>query len=529
MIASLLLLLPVLAEPEIVVRAGAPVTLDGKCDSAEWEDAFAATADLAGGKSLRLLLKRTGPWLAVGIDCDREYRGDVVRVYVCDAAASWVALALLGIGQAHYPPVLWRRGPPDLLDRRPPEFPRACRAVVRVAEEGRWSAEYLVGLSILGIGRGDRREFRGLVAVGNESQGAVLVLPKNAPVSLAASTYARLSSPDGWGASERWPPPDPAHSREYDDYELLHRLYLEHEKISLHEEPTQFVISDAVHERSVTRIQALRTRLEAGMARNPSLPAWKYFLGRLLHEGNFFEDARSLIESVPAPLRRLDAFVTLAAEHYFDTQQWDKALEVCARYPTARGVEENLKFATAGKKAWEEEVAARAADEAKPEKNPRVRIETDKGAIECELFEDDAPNAVRNFVDLVLRERYYDRLRFHGVVGGVAARVGDPRTRPGGGGALDGPEWKLRADGSRRRLLRGALAVIPAEGGGLHGSQFAFAIAPLLREEKTLEVFGRVLGGQEVVDALEQDDRLISIELVQRRNHGYDARTARVR
>ena len=268
-----------------------------------------------------------------------------------------------------------------------------------------WSAEYLVRLSSLGLARAAERDFRGMVRLtlrqGKEDVG-LITLPTKA-TSADIASFARLVSKDGWGKDERWAPVSTAVSKEFDDNELLYRLFLEHEKVSLREAAEALVIANSVTPRSAARIGLLRDRITAGRERNPTLPAWRYFLGRLLHEANLFDEARPLIEGIPGPLRKFDPFVNLAAEHYLDTEEFKKALEICERYPRARGMRETRDFATAGMRFWGKELRAIARDKEKTEKNPRVRIVVrGRGEIVCELFEDDAPHAVRNFISLVL-------------------------------------------------------------------------------------------------------------------------------
>jgi peptidyl-prolyl cis-trans isomerase B (cyclophilin B) len=512
--------------PELPVRAGREIVLDAKVGEAEWTDAFSITRDHPDGGKVRFRLKRTGPWLAMALTGDGAYRGELLRLYLSDPAGAWVTSLLFGIGQPALPPALWRRSPREALrDPKlgPGECPRACRARIDVMGEERWSAEYLVRLSALGIGRGDLRDLRGIVmlSIAVPEPKTIFVLPTGAANPFDPANYARLVSPDGWGAEERWPPVATDVSREFNDHELLFRLFLEHDKISLREAPEELVIHSAVRPRSMTRIDLLRKELEQGRARNPTLPSWTYFLGRLLHEANLFDAARRVIESVPAHLRGLDAFAGLAAEHYHDTMRFQKALEVCRAYPHTRNALELAKRSLQGRRSLAEEQKALAADAAKKDRNPRVRLVTVKGDIVCELFEDDAPMAVRNFVDLVLRRKFYDQLRFHMVGGGSVAVVGDPRTRPGAVGDRDGPPWRLRVDKSSRPFLRGYMATVPVEGGVFHGSQFVLAVAPVL--DPKVAVFGRVVEGLEVLDSVEQDDRLERIEVISKRNHAYDA------
>ena len=124
---------------------------------------------------------------------------------------------------------------------------------MHVAVEGEWSAEFLVSLSSLGIGRGDLREFMALIALTGANYQSILSLPPDVKGEryIDPRVYGRLTSADGWGAAETWPPPGPEVSKEYDDNELLHRLFLEYKKLSREQPVDTIVISSAISPRSV--------------------------------------------------------------------------------------------------------------------------------------------------------------------------------------------------------------------------------------------------------------------------------------
>jgi len=235
-----------------------------------------------------------------------------------------------------------------------------------------------------------------------------------------------------------------------------------------------------------------------------------------------------MIDAVPAPIARLAPYVNLRAEHFNDTEQPKRAIEAIRGRPDVPRFKETVVTSNRIIAGLDAERKAQEADRKRGEKNPRVRIRTAKGDIVCELFEDDAPLAVRNFVDLVDHRKFYDRLAFDEVIGGQIARTGDPRTRPGANSEADGPGWRLKSDSPVRPLLRGRLVTVPAQGGAFHGSAFFISTVPLPMETAVV-VFGRVVEGMDVVDRLEQDDRIERIEMISKRNHVYDASSSRLR
>jgi peptidyl-prolyl cis-trans isomerase B (cyclophilin B) len=472
----------------------------------------------------------------MGLTGEGAYRGEVLWLYTADENGAWFTSLAFGIGRPSLPPLVWRRGAPGALSDAergpPPESPRAARVRLDVTSKERWSAEYLVRLSALGIGRGDARRRLARITVDRPGQEEkpVLALPEDTRKPFDVTGYARLVTPDAWGAGERWAPVSADVSREFDDHEFLHGLFIEHDRLSPRDQPDKLILQNAVRPRSMARIRSLQEKLEQGRQRNATLPAWPYFLGRLLNEGNLYAEARRVVESIPEPLQGLDLFAGLAADHYNATMEFEKALAICRAYPEMTGARDIAKAGMAGLRAWAAEKEALKKDAAKEERNPRIKLVTEKGDIVCELFEDDAPHAVRNFMDLILKQKYFDNLRFHRVSGATVAETGDPRSRPGAeDGDPDGPGWRIRADRSPRPFLRGYLSTVPVKEGGMHGSRFSIALSAAVMQSRSAAVFGRVVEGQDVLDSLEQDDGLERIEVLFKRNHSYDCADSRVR
>jgi cyclophilin family peptidyl-prolyl cis-trans isomerase len=124
-------------------------------------------------------------------------------------------------------------------------------------------------------------------------------------------------------------------------------------------------------------------------------------------------------------------------------------------------------------------------------------LQTNHGAIEIELFDDDAPTTVENFLKLA-RDGFYDGVIFHRVIPDFMIQGGDP-TGTGSGG----PGYQFEDEFNDRKVERGALAMANA-GPNTNGSQFFIVTAdscPWLDGKHT--VFGRVTGGMDVVEAIE--------------------------
>jgi cyclophilin family peptidyl-prolyl cis-trans isomerase len=123
-------------------------------------------------------------------------------------------------------------------------------------------------------------------------------------------------------------------------------------------------------------------------------------------------------------------------------------------------------------------------------------IETNKGAIEVELFDADAPKTVENFTKLA-RDGFYDGVVFHRVIQDFMIQGGDPT-----GTGMGGPGYQFEDEINKRKVERGALAMANS-GPNTNGSQFFIVTAdacPWLDGLHT--VFGRVTGGMNVVNEI---------------------------
>src|SRR5438876_11798886 len=125
-------------------------------------------------------------------------------------------------------------------------------------------------------------------------------------------------------------------------------------------------------------------------------------------------------------------------------------------------------------------------------------LHTNHGAIEVELFSDDAPKTVENFEGLA-RKGFYDGVIFHRVIPDFMVQGGDPE-----GTGTGGPGYTFDDEINDHKVERGALAMANA-GPNTNGSQFFIVTAeacPWLDGKHT--VFGRVSDGVDVLDSLER-------------------------
>ncbi|CAN5894503.1 peptidylprolyl isomerase [soil metagenome] len=144
---------------------------------------------------------------------------------------------------------------------------------------------------------------------------------------------------------------------------------------------------------------------------------------------------------------------------------------------------------------------SKAEDVLEQGKDYQAIIETSKGRMVIDLFQDEAPLTVNNFVFLA-RNHYYDGVVFHRVLDGFMAQGGDPTgTGTGGPGYTFGDE----TSNGKRHDGKGVLSMANA-GPGTNGSQFfiTFTATPHLNGKHT--VFGKVVEGEEVLDKLTRID-----------------------
>ena len=125
-------------------------------------------------------------------------------------------------------------------------------------------------------------------------------------------------------------------------------------------------------------------------------------------------------------------------------------------------------------------------------------IQTNHGPIQLELYPDDAPKTVGNFVKLA-RDGFYDGLIFHRVIPDFMIQGGDPT-----GTGRGGPGYQFEDEFNQHKVDRGALAMANA-GPNTNGSQFFVVVADACSWLDGLHtVFGRVTTGMDVVDEIAQ-------------------------
>lgn len=139
-------------------------------------------------------------------------------------------------------------------------------------------------------------------------------------------------------------------------------------------------------------------------------------------------------------------------------------------------------------------------------KSVRAVVTTTKGSFTIALLPDEAPLTVDNFVQLA-RKGYYRNIVFHRVIPNFVIQGGDPRSDGNGG-----PGYAIRCEVNEVPYDRGAVGMA-LSGKDTGGSQWFVTHAPQPHLDGGFTVFGRVVSGMNVVDAIVRGDTIRSITI----------------
>lgn len=137
------------------------------------------------------------------------------------------------------------------------------------------------------------------------------------------------------------------------------------------------------------------------------------------------------------------------------------------------------------------------------DKKYKAEIETSKGTIELELYPEYAPKTVNNFVFLS-KEGFYNGVIFHRVISNFVIQGGDPT-----GTGRGGPGYNFEDEVKDNPLIheRGVISMANA-GPNTNGSQFFITHLPQPHLDGNHTVFGKVIQGLEVVDTIQEGDKM---------------------
>lgn len=137
------------------------------------------------------------------------------------------------------------------------------------------------------------------------------------------------------------------------------------------------------------------------------------------------------------------------------------------------------------------------------DKTYTITMTTTKGEIVLELYPEHAPKTVNNFVFLS-KEGYYDDISFHRVINDFMVQGGDPT-----GTGMGGPGYKFEDELSGNPLTHERCVIAMANSGpNTNGSQFFITHSPQQHLNGKHTVFGKVVKGDDIVDAIAQGDKM---------------------
>jgi len=148
--------------------------------------------------------------------------------------------------------------------------------------------------------------------------------------------------------------------------------------------------------------------------------------------------------------------------------------------------------------------------------NRKAILETSKGSITIELYEDKAPITAGNFIDLVGRG-FYNGLKFHRYEPGFVIQGGDPKGN-GTGGFIDpqtGRERtiKLEVTADLKHGDAGGVAMARSQNPNSASSQFYITLGPAAFLDGNYAVFGRVVGGLDAAKQLRAGDSIATVTI----------------
>lgn len=142
----------------------------------------------------------------------------------------------------------------------------------------------------------------------------------------------------------------------------------------------------------------------------------------------------------------------------------------------------------------------------------KAEIELKDGVLDIELFDDDAPGTVANFVKLAT-SGFYNGLTFHRVIPDFVVQGGCPE---GSGRGGPGYTIKCELDGEKQYHDRGVLSMAHA-GRNTGGSQFFICHSRrnTAHLDRNHTVFGKVIGNVDLIDGIRQGDKMIEVRILE--------------
>lgn len=535
-LVALLVALPAVAdEPatpdpsRIVVTAGPAPVVDGRIGEAEWEGATSFTIRRGKDTYADTRMRRVGRQLYIALDSTLPPWTVGLRFVFGDPVSGRSNLVLVTpVNPPRSPISTFRR----LADRDAERVASAACDVRFAYREQGFSCEMRLPLDLLEIAPTEKTYAFSLEIWALGDDRAIAAFPQSEVSATVEASPAAFVSEGAWGAEAAQEEAPQANGT-----------------IAFLEEVSEVTDEGPVFERDAgwmggrrngAALEALEKRAKELAAACPDLISLHAFLVHVRAAMNDLQGALRALDAqgkVLPMLKESPRDRMLRAQILRDLARYDEALALLqpqedAPVPhgdaPADAPEEDPDLVAERnnigglREAWRVETMIRKA-EAERDDLPRVRLKTSKGDIDIELYEDDSPNGVANFISLI-EAGFYDGTRFHWVDGGGRAMGGDPNSRdddPHNDGFGD-PGYVIESEPGRRTIFPMTVGYVDKRRQRrTEGCTFAIHLSAFPIADGVNTVLGRVISGEDVVRKLSYYDTIEKTSVLRKRNHPY--------
>jgi len=507
---------PAKPRPTVTVAAGTVPTIDGAVTEEEWKDSTPFEVRMDEDVLARGRIKRAARQLFLACETELSPWAMGLRFNFVDPVSQRSNPVLVTPVHPPLPPISAFRRVPE----RQPESLSCVSCDVRFAfpAAGGVTMELRIPMDLVEFSRTDKAYAFSVELWDLEARRTLAVFPHAAEGIGGGTTTARLKPTDTWGA------------------DAVPQEVAEHPALKLLEDlgTVEGVVNEssgwADGRRKDAPLAELQQRLERVISAYPDYVSLRAASVQVNVARGDLAGGLAALDRLGAdfpPVATTPRHLLIRTEFLRNLERPDEALALLSanaehlkgdpRVARERVVIANLREGL----RMEQEIRKREAQE---DDLPRVRVKTSKGEFVVELFEDDAPNAVANFISLSERG-FYDGTRFFWCEGGRRVLGGDPNTRdddPHNDGFGD-PGYVIESNPGRRQNLAYMVAFSDKRRARrTEGCTFIIHMAPFPALDGVNTVFGRVIEGRATVRKLEYYDVIEGTEVVRKRDHPYE-------
>jgi cyclophilin family peptidyl-prolyl cis-trans isomerase len=494
--------------------------IDGVVGETEWEGAAAFAVSRGAETYGRGWIRRSGRQIHIAFDTQLSPWGVGLRATFVDPVSHRETIVLVTPLNPPRPPLAAFRA---LVEREPERLSVvSCDLRLSVAGREGFSFELRLPLDLLEIGPTEKAYGFSLEVWSLGDERVIAAYPKDDSSVTAQARPAVLESEGAWGAGEAAVAAPPANEA----FALLEEIETEPEG------PGPFFPRDAGWldgTRKDAPLAALEARAVRIVAACPDLIPLRTFLVQVRIARNDVAGALEALDELGAylpPLSMTPRHLLIRTQLLRDLGRYDEAMATLAEHAERLKddpmIVRELSDLKGWREAWLVEQQIRKA-EAERDDLPRVRLKTTRGEIELELFEDDAPNGVANFISLV-ESGFYDGTRCHWVTAGDHVVAGDPNSKdddPHNDGFGD-PGYMIESEPGRRVTFPMTVSFADKRRERrTEGSAFSIYLSSFMPADGVSTVFGRVISGEDVVRKLEHYDTIEGASVTRKRPHPY--------